>query len=58
MAALTEQPPLKICEFYSGIGGWRYALEKATSREDHDVALDLGVRLLSDRVEVALVVKN
>ena len=39
MAALTEQPPLKICEFYSGIGGWRYALEKATSREDHDVAL-------------------
>ena len=39
MAALTEQPPLKICEFYSGIGGWRYALEKATSRDDHDVAL-------------------
>ncbi|CAH0371596.1 unnamed protein product [Pelagomonas calceolata] len=39
MAALNEQPPLKICEFYSGIGGWRYALEKATSREDHDVAL-------------------
>ena len=38
MAALTEQPPLKICEFYSGIGGWRYALQKATSR-DHDVAL-------------------
>ena len=39
MAALTEQPPLKICEFYSGIGGWRYALQKATSRDDHDVAL-------------------
>ena len=32
MAALTEQPPLKICEFYSGIGGWRYALQSDVPR--------------------------
>ena len=31
MAALADRP-LRVCEFYSGIGGWRYALDRATAQ--------------------------
>ena len=31
MAAPADRP-LRICEFYSGIGGWRYALDRATAQ--------------------------
>ena len=37
----AEQPPLKVLEFYSGIGGWHYALSASSLRADVVAAFEL-----------------